>query len=421
MKVSLVTMGTRGDIQPFIALGEGLLNRGYEVVICTSRDYEDFVSDHGLSFIPIRADFLTLTQSEEGKRMLGGNPFEIMKQMKSLIHPMMIQMLEDIQMATEDADTLIYHPKAFGGYDIAEKRKIPAFVAHPVPIIKPTGAFTNPALPFSLSNPWLNKKSYHINRLMIFSFMKLINKWRRTHLHLPDRSILTDDLRIDGREISVLYGCSPSVIPYDVNWKNSVCMEGFWFLSEKADWQPPHQLESFLCAGAPPIVVSFSSMPLKQPAMVLEMIRQALKRSGQRGILLTGSSGMSNYYDPSDDNVLCIPEAPHSWLFPRAAGVIHHGGAGTTAAVLKAGKPMTICPFATDQPFWARRMSELGVSTSPLIEKMMSIDTFTKRIAELTSSSMIRYNAKEIAVKLNAEQGVERTVDFIGRKLGFSL
>ncbi|CAM4183779.1 MAG: glycosyltransferase [Paenibacillus macerans] len=416
MRIKLLTIGTRGDVQPFIALGNGLQRRGHDVVVCTSREFEDFVRTFGVGFAPIRADFMKLTQSVEGKRMLGSNPLEIIKQMKKLIYPMMQQMLEDLWTVSRDADVLIYHPKAFGGYDIAQKQGIPVFAAHPIPIIAPTGNFTHPSLPFSLKNRWLNQKSYQLNRLFLSSFMSMINKWRRETLNLPARSVFTNDLRIDGRAIPVLYGCSPSVIPYDRKWKDQVSMEGFWFLQDADDWHPPKILESFIAAGSPPIVISFSSMPLKKPDKVLEMIKQALKRTGQRGIIMTGSSGLS-YSCDTDENILCIQEAPHSWLFPLSAGVIHHGGAGTTAAALKAGKPMTICPFTGDQPFWARRMHELGVSTQPLHENTMSVDSLADRMLALTSSSKLKNNVLSLSAKIHKEMGVERTLDFIERRL----
>ncbi|RAR43883.1 glycosyltransferase [Paenibacillus sp. MDMC362] len=415
MKIKLLTIGTRGDVQPFIALARGLQNNGHDVVICTSQDFEGFVRGHGVGFGPIQANIMKLAQSAEGKRMLGSNPLEIMKQMKKLIYPMMQQMLDDLWTASQDADCLIYHPKAFAGYDIAQKLNIPVFAAHPIPIIVPTGAFTNPILPFTFRNRWLNEKSYHLNRFMLLSFKKMLNTWRRDTLHLPPRSLFSDDLHVNGRDIPVLYGCSPSIIPFDPKWKDRVCMEGFWFL-EDTDWDPPRELESFIASGSSPIVISYSSMPLKHPDHVLEMTMQALRQTGQRGIILVGWSGMQVSGNGAE-NILCIQEAPHAWLFPRAAGVIHHGGAGTTAAVLRAGKPMTISPFNADQPFWAKRIYELGVSTKPIPEKSMSVASLAERIAELTSDSTLTANVMALSDKISEERGVDRTVEFIERRL----
>ncbi|MCI3918715.1 glycosyltransferase [Paenibacillus sp. TRM 82003] len=425
MRIRMLTLGTRGDVQPFVALGVELRRRGHDVAVCTAVNFEGFVRGHGVDFVPIRADFLKFTQSEEGKKMLGGNPLEIMKNMKKLIYPMMETMLEDSWTAARDADVLIYHPKAFGGYDLAEKLDIPAFPAHPIPIIAPTGGLTNPALPVSTDNRWLNRRSYEVNRLLLGSFMGMINRWRRETLGLAGRrSVFTNDLRVRGRELPVLYGCSPAVVPFDPEWEGRVCMKGFWFLPERgggrgagqpgSEWTPPEALERFLAAGDAPIVVSFSSMPLKDPERTLGMLREGLALAGRRGVVLTGWSGMRAAGDAGDD-VLCLEEAPHDWLFPRAAGVIHHGGAGTTAAALRAGVPMTICPFSADQPFWARRMLALGVSPAPLPEKAMSAPAFAARIAEMTGEASLRLRAEEIAASLASENGVAATADFVER------
>lgn len=416
MRIKLLTLGTRGDIQPFIALGIGLQKRGHRVTICTSCNFKELIHAYGLEFVSIQADIMKMAQSEEGKQMLRGNPLRSMKLMKTHVFPMMRQMLEDVWEASQDADAIIYHPKVFGGYDIAQKRKIPAFTAHPTPIIKPTGAFANPILPFNLRIRWLNKISYQLNRLMILSFISMINKWRRETLNLPARSISKNDLCIDGRDIPVLYGCSPTVVPFDPKWKDKVCMEGNWLVPEVDEWVPSQSLESFITAGTPPIAISFSSMPLKQPEQVFGMIKQALKRTGQRGIIITGWSGFKQNLDSSGE-ILCINEVPHAWLFPRMAGVIHHGGAGTTAAVLHAGKPMAICPFTGDQPFWAKRMYELGVAAKPIHEKTLSIESLAECIVSLTNDLKLKHNAMVIGSKVNNEQDVERTVDFIDKHL----
>jgi sterol 3beta-glucosyltransferase len=416
VNIKILTIGTRGDVQPFIALGVQLVQAGHRVTICTSEAFKQLILEQGLHFFPVRADFLELTQSAEGKKLMSGNPLTIVKQWKLLIYPMMVRMLEDMWAASEDAEVLIYHPKAFGGYDIAEKLNIPVFLAHPVPILMPTSRFTNPVLPFSLNNGLLNRFSYTINRLLLGSFMNVINQWRRSTLGLPKkRSVWTNDLQLNGRDIPVLYGCSPSVIPYDPEWKDRVHMSGFWFLDEQESWQPPEQLLQFLDSKPQPIAVSFSSMPLKAPELIRKRLVEALRRSGQRAILLTGWSGIEN--QSSDDCILCLREAPHSWLFPRTAGVIHHGGAGTTAAVLRAGKPMSVCPFTADQPFWARRMYDLGVAAKPLVEKNMTVEALEQRILELTSNENLAMKSQQIAQAIHGENGAGSAAGYIQSKL----
>ncbi|MBR2570422.1 MAG: glycosyltransferase, partial [Paenibacillus sp.] len=265
MNICIITVGTRGDVQPFVALARELQARGHKASICTSAHFAPFVRSYGIACRPMRADMMALTQSEEGKRMLGGNPLAIMSNMKKLVLPMMKTMLEDMWSASQDADVLLCHPKALGGYDIAEKLGIPMIASHPVPIIAPTGLFTNPILPFSSRLAWLNQLSYRINRYMTASFIGTVNQWREQMLELPKRKTGTDTLQLHGRPVPVLYGCSPSVMPIDPAWQDHVCMSGFWYLEEKQVWEPPLDLAGFIDSENPPIAISYSSMPLKEP------------------------------------------------------------------------------------------------------------------------------------------------------------
>ncbi|WP_134703400.1 glycosyltransferase [Ammoniphilus sp. YIM 78166] len=416
MNIKILTVGTRGDVQPFVALGRELRRRGHEVTICTGENFKAIVEGYGVSFSPVRVDYLKLTQSEEGQKMMNGNPLAVLKNMKTLVYPLMEQMLEDLWEAAQDAEVLIYHPKAFGGYDITEKLQIPVFAAHPIPVIAPTGLFTNPALPVSASIGWINQLSFRMNRLFMAAFFSIINRWRQDTLGLTTkRTLLSDDLKIKGKQIPVLYGCSPRVIPYDPTWKDQVSMSGFWFLEEEEGWKPSAEVLQFLEEGPPPLAISFSSMPLKDPNRVREMLVEALEKTNQRGVLMTGWSGMES--SPLSPRIFTINALPHTWLFPRTCGVIHHGGAGTTAAVLKSGKPMIICPFSADQPFWAKRMKELGIATSPLKEKEMSVESFVHRIQELTSNPLLSRKAAMLANDLNRETALEDTAQFIEKKV----
>jgi len=417
MNVILITVGTRGDVLPFVALGKGLIKRGYQVTICTGESFRSLVEQYGLKFSPVRMDFLELAETNEGKQMMGRNPFHTWKLMKRAIFPMVERMLLDVWHAAQGADVMIYHPKVLGGYDIAEKRGIPAFLAHPTPVIVPTRLFANPALPLTFSSGFLNELTYSVNRLMVSSFLSIINKWRKETLTLDSkRTLMTNDRILNGQPVPVLYGCSPQVVPYDPAWKPYVCMSGFWFLEQESEWEPSPELRRFMKNGPPPIAVSFSSMPLDNPRRIWKMLEEALNISGQRGIILAGSSGMSEkHHSP---HVFTVDSVPHDWLFPQTCGVIHHGGAGTTAAALKAGKPMIISPFTGDQPFWARRMKELGVATEPLTEKEMSVERLVHRIRELTGNPSLHHRADEMAAHLRDEKGVEATVDFIEEHLG---
>ena len=178
-------------------------------------------------------------------------------------------------------------------------------------------------------------------------FRTAINKWRQQDLNLPPLGInhIKDSHVL---KIPTIYGFSPNFIPKPESWEKHIDITGYWFLDD-LDWQPPQELVDFLEAGPSPVCISFSSMVADNPEKVANIILQALAKTKQRGVFLTGW----NNFDQIDwpDTVFKIKEAPHTWLFPRMAAVIHHGGAGTTGVSLKSGIPSIITPFFFDQPF----------------------------------------------------------------------
>ena len=186
---------------------------------------------------------------------------------------------------------------------------------------------------------------------------------------------------------------------------------GYWFLSPPEGWQPLNALQAFLDDGPPPVYIGFGSMAGRDPARKTQPAVEALQRAGQRGITATGWGGLRAEDLPP--SILKIQAAPHDWLFPRVAAVVHHDGAGTTAAGLRAGKPTVICPFFGDQPFWGRRVVDLGVGAEPISQKKLSADNLVAAIDQVTSNGQIQQRAAALGDKIRVEDGVARAVDFL--------
>ncbi len=185
----------------------------------------------------------------------------------------------------------------------------------------------------------------------------------------------------------MLSAYSPSIIPHPADWPDSVHITGYFFADTQADWQPSPELEAFLEAGDPPVYIGFGSMAGRDPEQFARLILEALAKSGQRGLLLTGWGGLHPESVP--DNVFVVDSAPHSWLFPRMAAVVHHGGAGTTAEGLRAGVPSVIVPFILDQPFWGARIKALGLGPDPIPQKNLTADRLANAIKlAVTNSDM---------------------------------
>ncbi|BDA70078.1 hypothetical protein CAL7716_042440 [Calothrix sp. PCC 7716] len=204
-------------------------------------------------------------------------------------------------------------------------------------------------------------------------------------------------------------------MPVPSDWDETSIVTGYWFLNSDANWEPPSDLSAFIGQGSAPIYIGFGSMASQDSRRTTCLVLEAVRQSGQRAILATGRGGLS--YEEIPNNVYMLKSAPHDWLFPRCAAVVHHGGAGTTGAGLKAGKPTTICPFFGDQPFWGRRVFELGVGSYPIPQKQLTAEKLGQTIREVIADSEMRQRAEVLGEKIRAENGVTQAVGLIKEKL----
>jgi sterol 3beta-glucosyltransferase len=205
-----------------------------------------------------------------------------------------------------------------------------------------------------------------------------------------------------------LYGFSSTVVPRPADWGSELALTGYWFLDRTRDWKPPRELEQFLAAGPKPICVGFGSMPSVDPEQTTELFTRALALAGRRGILLTGWGGLARARLP--ETVLALDAAPHDWLFPRVAAVVHHGGAGTTAAALRAGVPALVVPFIADQRFWGQRLTALGAGLGPLPRRQLQPEPLASALRALVENPAYGARAAKISEQLSREDGVARAV-----------
>jgi UDP:flavonoid glycosyltransferase YjiC (YdhE family) len=212
----------------------------------------------------------------------------------------------------------------------------------------------------------------------------------------------------------VLYGYSRHVWPPPGGWDATNHVTGYWFLDAHADWLPPQDLLEFLDAGDPPVYVGFGSMGNRNPAEAAEITLQALQRAGQRGVLAAGWGGLSPAELP--ESVYMTSSIPHNWLFPRMAAVVHHGGAGTTAAGLRAGIPSIVVPFMGDQPCWGQRVAALGVGPRPIPRRKLTVEALAAAIGQAIHDSQMRQRARQLGENIRDEHGVANAVAIV-RKL----
>jgi sterol 3beta-glucosyltransferase len=402
MKIYILTIGTQGDVVPYVALGRGLQAAGHDVTLATLAEFSPLIAAHGLHHAALRGDYL------EAARSPRGNPFKMIRRFQQMAR----ETLDDEWSSAHNAEVLIYNPAAFGGYHLADKLSIPAFVAFPAPLYSPTREFPNPFFPFRTLGPF-NKLSHRLfAKLGPALYRRPIGEWRREQLGLPPARS-EDQLR--GKPITKLYAYSPIVVPPPADWDASSEVTGYWFLDAPAHWQPSPELSAFLDDGPPPVYIGFGSMALYDAVQHTAIVLQALQMTGQRAVLATGWGGLKPEDVPSSIRV--IDSVPHDWLFPRMAAVVHHGGAGTTGAGLRAGKPTVICPFVGDQTFWGRRVAALGVGSQPIPLLRLTAKRLAEAIQRAVTDEGMRQRAAALGATIRAENGLEYAVTYINNHL----
>ncbi len=411
MKIIILTVGTRGDVQRYVALAQGLKKAGHGVTLATAINFEKFVTEHGVSYAPLRADYYELIDSPEGRAAMSGNPLRVMKAMRTTVLPLMRRLLDDSWEAAQGADAIIYHPKVLSGIHIAEKLSIPCFIAATVPVLTPTGDFPAPGMPVGNLGRWLNRKTYAAVGMATAPFSGMVRSWRQEVLGLPSGRSATNDYRLNGKPLLILYCYSAHVLPVPADWNRSAYVAGYWFLEDQAGWEPPADLIKFIEAGPAPVYIGFGSMVANDPAKVTQMVVSALENAGHRGVLATGWGAMEDINLPP--TMFKLKEAPHDWLFPRMAAVVHHGGAGTVASGLRAGKPTVVCPFIADQPFWGNVIHQRGLGPKPIPQKQLSVERLSEAIRVAVTDTSMRQRASEIGEKIRAEDGVANAIAII--------
>lgn len=418
MKVLILTYGSRGDVQPHVALGRGLKERGHDVLIATAGRFRDFVEGNGLRFGAMTDDLLAIMDTPQGRDLFekGGNPAGVLRDglaMLRRVGPLQRELLDQSWDIARDfaPDLIVYHPKAGAAPHIAEKLGIACVLTALAPMFQPTRAFRFFVAPDRDLGGWLNRATF---RLTLFAtarmWARFIPDFRKS-LGLPATKSFDMLETPDGRPIPILHAHSEAVVPRPDDWPDTAHVTGYWFLDAQDEWSPPKHLTEFLDAGPPPVYVGFGSMAGGDPEKLAAIVVEALGRAGLRGIVASGWGGLRTGDLP--DTILAIDHAPHGWLFPRMATVVHHGGAGSTAAGLRAGKPSVIVPFFGDQPFWGARVHRLGAGPKPIPRGKLTVERLEKALREATGSPAVAEAAARIGDRIRAEDGVGCAVKLI--------
>lgn len=396
MRVLLISAGSRGDVDPFVALACGLKQAGHFPTLAAPARFHTLAQAQGIAFIGLDNSLFEL---QEGLARRG--TFAALAG-ATKAKPALRKFLLDVAGLAEHAtDYIVYHPKTLAAPLVAEKQGVPSIAAQLVPLYQPTRAFPAPVLAQKLPR-WLHGPSW---RLVVAIEAPWRGLMRDIHhrLGLTTPRIGLAERIADG---GALNAWSSRLLPAPADWPAGSEPLGFWRLPADGDAQPPQVLADFLAAGPAPVYIGFGSMLNRDSARLGRHIRDGLRRAGSRGVVATGAGAIE--IETSDD-ILVLEHAPHQWLFPRVKTVVHHGGIGTVAAALGAGVPQVIKPFLGDQPFWARRLHEVQAGI-PL--DTLTPDSFARGIS---AAEGLTQTARSIAQEMACESGVSTAIERIER------
>jgi sterol 3beta-glucosyltransferase len=415
MHIVIATVGTRGDAQPYVALGKVLVARGHRVTLATHEDHRELAESNRLAFRPVGGSFRTLMESPSGRRWLesGANVRRYLKALHETFAPVATQWLAEFDAAIADADAVLVHSACLSAACAVHSRGLPCVVISPYPTL-PSGELPIGLPEIPLVTSWLNRVLFGVALDQLWRVgAKAMVQHRARHSVAEPRSALWRELVKHG--VPHIHLFSEHVIPRPKDWPTCAEVTGYCFLDAPTMWQPPPQLREFLEATPKPIYIGFGSMTGLQPEVLAEITREALRLSKQRAVIGMGWGGIQGIEAAKD--LFLVEDVPHEWLFPRVAAVVHHCGAGTSAAALRAGRPSVAVPFFADQPTWARVLHALGTGPAPVPKAKLTAARLAAAITEAVSDPRHAARAADIGAAIRAESGASRAADRIEHHL----
>lgn len=414
MKIGIFTYGTRGDLQPYIALALGLIERGHQVTISATEDFKELVEGFGVSFIPLFGNAETMMNSAEGQKILASeNSIKLMKYYFKVLHDNRKSIRESYFNAISKADFIIANLMTLPIVSaIVEKQNKKMALTYFMPPIVPTKEF--PISDFDFFNFSIyNKLTYKIIQFFFWNFIKKDTNEFRAELGLP---ILKENLiyYLDKQKKLDLYCISPTLFPQPNDWEEHHKITGFIAIDKQKREQ--HHLErisielnEWLKKGAKPIYIGFGSNGIGNPDKIITILNAIIEQTNERFLFCTGWSIFNEL--PKHENVFITKYVNHEVIFPKCKVAIFHGGAGTLATLLRNQLPVIIVSFYTDQPTWGKiiEKKKLGVHIpyKKLTAKKLILAIKTVQEKEIVN------NVSLIGSIINNENGLEKTINLI--------
>ncbi len=410
-RVAISTIGTQGDVQPYLALAVALRERGYQVVVGAPADFEELTKSLGVEFYSLGSNIRSFLQQSHFEDAMSDNLLVSVPALLQQGQKIVEQAARLSWEMAQGADAIILNMNTSFAIDIGEALDVPAIMTALQPL-NSTADFPNVAYDgpdFGRAFNWLSHAATIVQQAY-YDFPR--NRLRRELMGLAPRKkggFFTDT---HGNKLVTLYAYSPTVSPRPRDWPKTAIVTGYWPLSDQTNWQPSAHFRQFLLKGEAPVYLGFGSMPFGAQRNT-EILREAVARWGGRVVVARGWGGI----DPDNlpPNIYAISKAPHDKLFHYVKAVIHHGGAGTTAAGLYAGKPTFVLPQAVDQPYWGRRVHELGCGPEPVRLRKLTPDILARALHDLSTRASYAEAARGIGKKMALEDGPAKAIRHIER------
>ncbi|MFD5462028.1 glycosyltransferase [Kitasatospora sp. NPDC127059] len=401
MRILVTAAGSYGDVAPYTGLGVRLRSEGHEVALAAPETFRDLVSGSGLEFrsLPVDPRGGAAAGEQEGRSSLLARAAAFVEGLGDGLADAAAPGADLLLLATTTAPL---------GWHLAEAMEVPSLGVYLQPTL-PTGEFPPVVGPGRSLGRWGNRATGAFGQRVVDRLHAGAARRLRTRLGLPACSQTARRRAVERANWPVLHGFSPTLVPRPADWREGLTVVGNWWPHVAADQRLPAEVEDFLQAGPPPVFIGFGSMAGGQGERLSGLAVEALRRAGVRGVLQSGWAGLG----ANGDDVLTVGELPHSLLFPRTAVVVHHAGAGTAAAALRAGVPSVPVPVTADQPFWAGRLTRLGAATGPIPFADLTAAGLGEAIRQAVEDRSYRDRAEATAGRMAGEDGAARVAEAV--------
>lgn len=393
-------------MQPIVALGLAIQAEGHEVTVAASMDSEALVTGHGLRFHRFDVSISAQMQTDAGRAWIvdsAGRPFRELKHMRRVYAETAHPLAEGVLSLSGTADLFISGILTLDSITSLAQHD---GVAHTTALLCPFHPTADGRAGLTAQIPTVhpaNTSRTRVGRWLLSRSVTQAGRVVRERLGMPETGPKGFVHALES--VPAAIGASPILVPQPRDWPGTVRVTGPWILPAPADWEPPAVLTDFLDGGDPPVYLGFGSMSVVQPTRIREVATAAARAAGIR-LILSGT----DLAGPDGGDVLGISDVPHDWLFPRLAGVIHHGGAGTTHAALLAGVPQLAVPHIADQPYFGRRIHEEGLGPAPVGLDKLTVERLAERMSVLVNSPELARRARGAGEQARAERGVSTAV-----------